>query len=271
LKVPVDFSAVLASMRPVPGGMSVTVPPDWLQGRTAFGGMQAAIAVRAMREALPEAARALPLRAAQTTFIGPVPGDTEIKTEAVVLRVGRSTCHARCDLLHEGRIACSVTGIFGAPRTSVFVKELPHPEPGVGPDDRAVATFAGAAAPAFIQHIEQRWAYGSVPFSGAAEPRSMIYVRLKDKRCEPEHALVALADAIPTPVLSVLQTPTPAVSLNWMLEILRDPARLDLDEWVLIDTDVRAGTDGYLSQTSVLYGADGHAYSVSHQTVGVFG
>ena len=34
---------------------------------------------------------------------------------------------------------------------------------------------------------------------------------------------------------------------------------------------LRAGTAGYLSQTSVLYGPDGHAYSVSHQTVGVYG
>ena len=59
--------------------------------------------------------------------------------------------------------------------------------------------------------------------------------------------------------------------LSWMIEVLRDPARLDLHEWCLIDTQVRAGTDGYLSQTSVLYGPDGHAYAVSHQTVGVFG
>ena len=49
-----------------------------------------------------------------------------------------------------------------------------------------------------------------------------------------------------------------------------DPALLDLHQPVMIDTAVRAGTDGYLSQTSILYGADGHAYSVSHQTVGVF-
>ena len=266
----VDFSAVLDSMRPAPPGMLVIVPSDWLQGRTAFGGMQAAIAVRAMREALPVEVRSLPLRAAQTTFIGPVPGRVEIHAQAVVLRVGRSTCHARCDLLHEGKVVCSVIGVFGAPRASVFVKELPRPNPGVGPED-CLPTFGGEAAPAFVQHIEQRWAHGSAPFSGAAEPRSMIYVRLKDKRCEPEHALVALADAVPTPVLSVFDRPTPAVSLNWMLEILRDPKLLDLEAWVLIDTDVRAGTDGYLSQTSVLYGADGHAYSVSHQTVGVFG
>ena len=95
-------------MLPAPPGMLVIVPSDWLQGRTAFGGMQAAIAVRAMREALPADVRSLPLRAAQTTFIGPVPGRVEIHAQAVVLRVGRSTCHSRCDLLHEGKVVCSV-------------------------------------------------------------------------------------------------------------------------------------------------------------------
>jgi acyl-CoA thioesterase len=94
---------------------------------------------------------------------------------------------------------------------------------------------------------------------------------LRDRECGSEDALLALADVIPTPVLSMLTEPAPASSVNWMLEVLRDPAYLDLHDWALIDTEVRAGTAGYLSQTSVLYGADGHAYSVSHQTVAVFG
>jgi hypothetical protein len=98
----------------------------------------------------------------------------------------------------------------------------------------------------------------------------MIYARLRDRDCDPEDALLALADVIPTPVLSMLTTLAPASSLSWMLEVLRDPTHLDLHGWCVIDTHVRAGTDGYLSQTSVLYGPDGHAYSVSHQTVGVF-
>ena len=266
--MPVDFSDLLASMRRAADGMAVVVPPDWLQGRTAFGGLQAALAVRAMREAMSPELHSLPLRAAQVTFIGPVPGGEEIGARATVLRVGRSTSHARCDLLHDDSVACSVIGIFGAPRRSQFRKNLLRPDPGVTAAECAANTFSGA--PAFTQHFEQRWAYGSVPFTGGSEARSMIYVRLRDKRCEAEYALVGLADAVPTPVLSVLREPAPAVSLNWMLEILRDPNLLDVHDWVLIDTGVRAGVDGYLSQTSVLYGADGHAYAVSHQTVGVF-
>jgi acyl-CoA thioesterase len=264
----VDFSAVLASMAWKEGSLSVIVPTEWLQGRTVFGGMQVALAVRAMRLGLPEAERALPLRAAQVTFVGPLVGDTPIQAAPQILRTGRSTTHARCDLGHDDAVACSVVAIFGAPRVSQFVRELPRPDPGLTFEQCPKPTML--IAPHFMHHFEMRWARGGPPYSGQAEPRSMIYARLRDTESEPEHALIALADSIPTPVLSMLTQPKPASSLNWMIEVLRDPAQLDLHRPVLIDTEVRAGTDGYLSQTSILHGADGHAYSVSHQTVGVF-
>lgn len=266
----VDFSAVLASMSLEAGDLTVVVPRDWLQGRTVFGGMQVALAVRAMRLAMPENERALPLRAAQVTFVGPLLGETPIQAAPKILRTGRSTVHAHCDLLHGTAVACSATGIFGAPRVSQFVREIPRPDPGLTPGQCPAPGSDNWIAPIFLNHFDIRWARGGPPFSGQAEPRSMIYARLRDTDSEPEHALIALADSIPTPVLSMLTQPKPASSLNWMLEVLRDPARLDLHQPVLIDTEVRAGTDGYLSQTSILYGADGHAYSVSHQTVGVF-
>jgi acyl-CoA thioesterase len=268
--MPTEFSRVLASVADVDGTLTVVVPPDWLQGRSVFGGMQMALAVRGMRAVLPEASRALPLRSAQMTFVGPLVGDSPLELHPALLRQGRSTSHARCDLLQDAAVGCSAVGIFGSSRTSQFVHELPAPDPGKRPEEVAAATMPAGRAPAFIQHFEARWAVGDVPFSGHPEPRSMIYARLRDRECGAEDALLALADVIPTPVLSMLRSPAPASSLSWMIEVLRDPERLDLHDWCLIDTEVRAGTDGYLSQTSVLYGPDGHAYSVSHQTVGVF-
>jgi acyl-CoA hydrolase len=98
----------------------------------------------------------------------------------------------------------------------------------------------------------------------------VIFARFREPGCTGEEALIALADIVPTPVLSMLRTPAPASSLNWTLELLGDPSTFDLTEWALIDTEVRAGVDGYLSQTSVLWGSTGHAYSVSHQTVAIF-
>jgi hypothetical protein len=69
----------------------------------------------------------------------------------------------------------------------------------------------------------------------------------------------------------MLRKPAPAASLNWMLELLGHPDDLARTDWAIIDTSVRAGSDGYLSQTSVLWGPTGHAFSVSHQSVAIFG
>jgi acyl-CoA thioesterase len=271
--MPTGFSQVLASIKAdVGSGFSVTVPADWLQGRTVFGGMQMALGGRAMRAVLPLEAAAMPLRSAQMTFVGPLIGGAPIRMKAELLRRGKSTAHARCDLMHDdGKVASTVVGIFGGPRASGFVKEMPRPDPGVSAEDTRGSAAGSPLSPAFLRHFDVRVAQGAPPYSGHTEPKSLIYARLRDRRCGQEDALLALADVIPTPVLSMLTDPAPASSVNWMIEVLRDPAHLDPHDWVLIDTEVRAGTAGYLSQTSLLYGADGHAYSVSHQTVAVFG
>jgi acyl-CoA thioesterase len=268
-----EFSQVLAAIEPhVDGGLAVVVPPDWLQGRTVFGGLQMALGARAMRAALPAPIAALPLRSAQMTFVGPLLGGTPIRLQAQTLRVGKSTAHARCDLWHEdGAVACTVVAIFGGPRQSHFVREMPYPAVARLPDESNPDSTHPAMVPQFLRHFDLRIAEGARPYSAYAEPRSRIYARLRDRACGREDALLALADVIPTPVLSTLPAPVPASSVNWMIEILRDPEQLDTHDWVLLDTEVRAGTAGYLSQTSVLHGLDGHAYAVSHQTVAVFG
>ena len=142
--MPTGFSQVLASIEPCAGpGFSVTVPPDWLQGRTVFGGMQMALGGRAMRAVLPLQAAAMPLRSAQMTFVGPLLGGAPIRMKAETLRAGKSTVHARCDLMHDdGKVACTVVGIFGGPRESRFVKEMPRPDPGVSAED-ASSSVAG--------------------------------------------------------------------------------------------------------------------------------
>ncbi len=147
--MPTGFSQVLASIEPCTGpGPSVTVPPDWLQGRTVFGGMQMALGGRAMRAVLPLQAAAMPLRSAQMTFVGPLLGGAPIRMKAETLRAGKSTVHARCDLMHDdGKVACTVVGIFGGPRESRFVKEMPRPEPGVSAEDARVSVVGPPCRP----------------------------------------------------------------------------------------------------------------------------
>lgn len=268
--MPVEFGAVLDSVAPLGDGWAAVVPEDWTQGRTAYGGLQAALLVRAMRQVM-DGSTGLPLRSLQVTFVGPAtPGPVEL--EPGVLRRGRTAWQARCDLRQGGALACTAVAIFGAPRSSRVTIEIPRPAAPATPEVLQDLPFVPGVTPPFVQHVQLRWALGrrSSP-GGTGEPHSMVYARLRDRRCAPEEAVIALADSIPTPALVLLDRPLPVSSLNWMVELIGDPAALDLADWALLDTRVRAGADGYLSQTSVLYGPSGHAFSVSHQTVAIFG
>jgi acyl-CoA thioesterase len=272
------FGEVLDSLAGNGDHWSALVPSSWAHGRTVFGGLQVALGVRAMRAALTRAlgagngdVAALPLRSLQTTFVTPVTAGVPVALRAEFLRAGRSATHARCDLLQDGKVACATVAIFGAARPSRIVLDIPKPELQVDPESLPDMPQVPGITPEFLQHLQLRWGVGRLPYSGHDDPHSMIFARLRDAGCSAEDTLIALADSIPTPALSMLEKPAPATSINWMLELIGDPGLLDRDGWSLIGTDVRAGADGYLSQTSVLWGPGGHAFSVSHQSVAIFG
>lgn len=264
------FRDVLESMRRDGAEWRVNVPEDWSQGRMIFGGLQVALAVRAMRGVM-TGTPGIPLRSVQATFVGPLPFRDELLLRAEVLRTGKSASHARCDLLHRGALGCTVVAIFGAPRPSSIALEIPRPVVDVDPETLPDLPWIPGVTPALVQHMQVRWAEGTALSTGQREPRSLVFARLQDRSCTAEDALIALADSIPTPAQSMLSKRAPVSSMNWMLELIGDPAKLDREQWVLIGTEVRAGMDGYLSQTSVLWGPTGHAFSVSHQSVAIFG
>ena len=122
----VHYRDVLGSVRREGDEWRADVTDDWLQGRTVFGGLQVALGVRAMREAMGEDATT-PLRSLQATFVGPLPNSDGIRLRAEVLRKGKSASQARCELLLGETVATIVVAIFGAPRASKFTLDIARP------------------------------------------------------------------------------------------------------------------------------------------------
>ena len=264
------YSQVLATVRPHDGGWSADVPDSWAQGRTVFGGLQAALAVRAMRDLVPSS---VPLRVLQTSFIAPIaPGPVRI--EASVLRRGKSVTQVEARILDQGQVGCLLLGVFGEPRASAL--DIRPPQPGLPPPQAATPfVYVEGIAPAFTQHVAMRWLGGISIFQGAPEPRTGIYVGFRD---EPyagpgalgEAQLIGYADIVPTPGLSLLKQPAMASSLTWTLELLTDAAGPARDGLWLMDTEVTAGRDGYLNQSATLWSPEGEAVALSRQSVVVF-
>ena len=269
MTVSIGLSTLLAQARLAgEGALTFTITEDWLQGRTAFGGLQAAMALTTMRLLVPAA---IPLRVLQTTFIGPVP-QGEITVRARVLRTGKSVTHAQAQIEVDGTVACLLVGVFGSARASVLaIDNNVYPElppPGSLTD---MPLFPGIT-PSFLQHTALRWARSTPPFSGAKDAHTGIYIRL-DEPVTSEAHLVAVTDIIPTPGLSMLKKPTPASSLTWTLELLRNDFTETggTPDWWLMDAEVSYGAGGYLSQTALLWDAQRRPTALSRQTVTVFG
>jgi acyl-CoA thioesterase len=265
------FSEVVDSVKEQDGAWTATIPDSWSQGRTSFGGLLSALAVRAMRGLAPSA----PLRVLQTTFIAPVPAGT-VRIEAKLLRSGKSASHVEARLYDQGQLACLAVAVFGAARESAIQVEPRPPGLSVTPEQSTPFPWIEGVTPVFTRRCVMRWASGRMPYMGASEPKTQIYVGFRD---EPfagnglagESQLIGYADIIPSPGLSLLRKPAVASSLTWTLELLTDdygPAREGL--W-LMDAEVTSGRQGYLSQTATLWSPEWRAVALSRQSVVAFG
>ena len=123
------FSEAMRSVIRHGDGWQATIGEGWLQGRSAFGGIQAALALRAMRELV---SADMPLRSLQTTFVAPVPSGP-VAIHARVLREGRSATQIEASLGAGEQTLCRLVGVFGSARPSVldFQPEQPVVESNV--------------------------------------------------------------------------------------------------------------------------------------------
>ncbi|MES2031140.1 MAG: thioesterase family protein [Pseudomonadota bacterium] len=261
-----EFTALMAGMAKSGDGWAVGVSEDWLQGRTVYGGLAAALCMQA---ALNEFGDVPPLRSAQIAFIGPASGQLQLKPS--LLRKGKSTLFASVDLVGEAGLATRAMFCFGAARKSAFS----HVAIGT-PDLKAPETcpdFFRSAPPAlsFVQHLEGRFVSGSPPFSGSEDPQMMLWLRLREQGIRPSLVpLLALADA-PPPAASARSTaPSPISTMTWSIDMLTDEIATD-DGWWLIHNVAEQIAHGYSSQAMTLWNRNGRPIMASRQNIAVFG
>lgn len=246
-----------------PGGVTVTVPVDWMQGRSVFGGLQAGVAFAAMRTLVP----ALPIRTLQATFMAPPVGNT-LTAQASVLRMGKNTAHVEARLTEGGQTLGVVIGVFGAGRPSAVERMLVQPL--VDQASPRPFVYLPGITPTFTQHFAAHWLRGGFPFSGNPLPEIVASLDLLDSGTSTELHALALADFIPPVALSGLTTPASGSTLTWMVEFLTTELNgLSLQGW-RVDAEMTAAREGYTSQTVTLWGPQGQPVALSRQSMVVF-
>ena len=240
----------------------ITAPESWLQGRTLYGGLSAALSLRAARRAMPGLA---PLRSAQMGFIGPAAG--ELRLRPALLRQGRSAAVVGVDAFSGDALACRAILTFGAARESGVVHER-LPMPAVPAPEACPAFDRSTLRPAFIDNFEMLHAGGSLPLTPGAEPELMFWMRLREEAgLEADEALLAIADTLP-PAATVAFKKWAAIStMSWMVDLAPGAAA---PGWRLLRSVSEAAGQGYSGQAMACWSRDGQRLASGRQLVALF-
>jgi acyl-CoA thioesterase len=251
---------VIEALKPTDDGWRGTIPDNWLQGRTAFGGVSTALALHAAQrldDHLP------PLRSAQVTFVGPLAGTVLIR--ATCLRRGRNAVFIQADV--EGEAGLGLRATF------VFMRDLPSRV------DHAVATspafpaprpetrvFTGIKGVAFTQNFE----FLDCRDDRVGPAEWLRWVRLIDRAgLDPAVELAVIADSLPPAALKLVGSPAPVSSMTWLLNLLTPAPRTD-DGWWLLSAATDHARAGSSSQRMAIWNTDGVSIAEQMQSVAMF-
>lgn len=259
------YTELLGSLnRGAEGLIGATIPETWMQGRTTYGGLTAALCLEGALALVDD----LPVRSAQVAFVGPVGGDVTIVP--TLLRRGKNTAFVSVDMVTGTGVAAQCIFAFGKARTSQL--DFAHvPMPDVPDPETTTSFFREGPRPGFTQNFNMKGVLGGAPVSGSKERAIGLWMRSKDEATPMDAtAVLAIADCPPPAALSMQVTPAPISSMTWMAEFLTDEITTT-DGWYFALSEAQTARQGYSSQAMTLWNRSGEPILIGRQTIAVFG
>lgn len=232
-----------------------SIDASWYQGRGAFGGIMAALLLRAMRAKVADDERTP--RSITVHFCGPAT-EGPIAVSSEVVRTGSRVTHATARVAKDGEVTTFASASFCKSRTgpSYALAKMPDVAlPGGLPEiPRGIPGL-----PAFFEHVDARLAGPVLPFSGSATPEIAAWVRLREP--VPVDAAVAalLLDALPPAISATFDAPRPVASVDFTIHFFeRLPERAGAaEDFHLVAIRSRWADDGYTEEIRDLWSPGG--------------
>jgi acyl-CoA thioesterase len=242
-------------------------PENWCQGRTAFGGLSAALLYQAIRGQVSSDRRLLSL---STNFVGPLLADTPFSLSIEMLRQGKSSTQVLAKAIQNGQVCVIVQACFAKNRQSA-VNVPVSKSLGLNPvDEQHILPFIKEQMPAFFQHVDLCPQQGSMPFSSAETSHLGGWMRFKHTPDQITEAhVIALTDAWPPTLLQMFKQPAPASSMSWYLEFVQAPD-LKPGEWLGFEAITHHSKDGYGLEDGCIWSQSGELIALTRQTVALF-
>lgn len=249
------------------GLSNLVIPASWCQGRTAFGGISAALLFQACRKQVCSSRHLLSI---SCSFIGPLNADTPFSIETEVLREGKNATQIMARIIQSGATQVMAQICFGKYKESALTQQNVGELSLLAPNQKQVIPYVENITPAFFQHVEISLQQGGMPFSKALTSNLAGWMRFYEQSNNlSELELLALSDAWPPTMLQMYPEPAPASTMSWYVEFLQ-PVALSAGDWFGFEAITHSCQHGYAQEEAKIWHPNGELLAISRQTVAIF-
>ena len=256
----VSLAALLSQCGPGGESNPIALPQSWTQGRTAFGGLSAALAYHAashIEDDLPG------LRSAQIAFTGPLFGALTAQTK--MLRRGRSTAFVQSEIFGDKGLGLHCNFIFANQReTQVKSHDMAKPDFPPLPTNKELHSGPEQFFTSQMEFVGKRID------TSIKTNRLSRWMRLKDREgLDPMAEILCMGDSLPPSIMGMLDKNAMVSSMNWQVNIIADhPATTD--GWWLIDSHIHHADHGASSQFMSIWNSERELVATGMQSVAYY-
>lgn len=249
-----------------PDKCELCLDKGWAQGRTMFGGVVAAAVYSKVQLSR---IKKEPVRSLHYIFSAPCKaGHLDLSTNLV--SSGKNVEIYSFLAAQNTKITLSGNAVFGKPLNKNITKKIFMPQVPWFEKLAPIETHKGIT-PDFMENFEMRPAMGQELFSGQASSESAMWIKFKNSNNKTfvQH-IIALIDAIPPPVLQMLDTQSPVSTISLSIQVLdHEYSQSPTDFW-LVYSCADYISYGYAHITTYVFDQKGNAAAVGNQTLGIF-
>jgi acyl-CoA thioesterase len=187
-------------------------------------------------------------------------------------RVGKLVAYVTARVEGAGGVIALASATFGAARARApeYVDVKP---PEVPPPHEVQPVPEDVPMPTFCQFFEYRYCLGAAPYSGAQVAEVGGWVRPRVPEALDAPLCVGLMDAYPPAVLSTVEGPRPAASVDFTLDFFHTLPRpgTRADAHYLRTGRSRVSAEGFADDHQELWTEDGVLLAQCRQLVAVLG
>ena len=244
------------------------IPDDWAQGRTAYGGVSAALSYVAMKE---KVAKGRLMRSFNCNFVGPLTTNKAFTIEVEILREGKNASQVLARIVQDDKTCVLCQASFGVSRGSKIAIQN-NDKHGMSPPKKAkFIPYIPKVTPKFIRQFDLAIDKGAMPFTGSKESLIHGWMRFKKPTNTIDDAhIICMIDAWPPTVLQMLRWPAPASTMSWNVEFIHPHGELKPEDWFAYQVETRQAADGYAHTEANIWDAQGELIAISRQAVAIF-